>query len=99
LQNASVVDLKLIEIAAGSRLHLPKSADRQILLLSGRLNIEQAGKSHWLHSRNQLRLNPTHAAHLTNPDETVVEALILSCGQPAGVFASARHKKPEQVAG
>lgn len=78
LKQAGQVDMSLLRIAGGSAINLKGTPDRQIVLLSGRLNVVQNGKSSWLSAKEQLVLEHGAQAHLENPDDSEVEALMMT---------------------
>lgn len=86
LSQAGDVDMSLMRIPGGSGVHLSGQPERQLIVLSGRLSASQDGQSRWLRARDQLVLTQGDTAHLENPDDTEVEALMLchrSCARAA----------------
>ncbi|MEJ5216668.1 sugar phosphate nucleotidyltransferase [Cognatishimia sp. D5M38] len=87
LKQAGQVDMSLLRIAGGSAINLKGTPDRQIVLLAGRLNVMQNGKSSWLSTKDQLVLEQGAQAHLENPDDSEVEALMMTHRGSAQVHA------------
>lgn len=82
LKQAGQVDMSLLRIAGGSAIHLTGTPERQIILLSGRINVARGARNSWLNPRDQLRLGRGEQAQLENPDETEVEALMMTHRAP-----------------
>lgn len=78
LKQAGQVDMSLLRIAGGGALNLNGTPERQIILLSGRLNVVQNGQSTWMNARDQLVIGLGEQAHLENPDDVEVEALMMT---------------------
>ena len=97
LSNAGQVDMSLLRLRGGASLHVKGTPERQIVLLSGRLNVTQDGASKWLKERGQLELKTGESAHLENPDETTVEALMMTHRKPSESVNKVVQPVPEQA--
>jgi mannose-1-phosphate guanylyltransferase/mannose-6-phosphate isomerase len=82
LKQAGQVDMSLLRVAAGHVVHLTGACERQVMLLSGRVNVARGGHNSWLSAREQLVLAEGEQAHLENPDDKEVEALVMNHRTP-----------------